>query len=413
MRTLFRFGHWVQLLGIGIVSAANGGAPLATDDFQLVIEPPGTPCVLSCILSQPAARPAYGLSIRYRWDAVPMGGEYPIFVHIRNAAGDLLLQDDHEPPVPTAGWSGRIEYERTLVIPVNAPPGDYDIVAGIWNPRSGSRLPVAPATGATALGPDSCRIGRLRIAPDAPVPPLGSPTLKLDGYRVTFDEDFNARDLSVSAWGPGTRWIAHTPYAGDFGDASFADPEPGFPFVIEHGVLRIEARKTNGKWRSGLLASVDSKGRGFSQKYGYFEMRARFPKGPGTWPAFWLLGVPKLTDRSATGIEIDVVEQYGVHPNALHTTVHLWYPDEKHRADGRAFVIGGMEEDFHRYGVMVQPDFTVFYFDGVELRRISTPEEAKVPLYMLIDLALGGGWPIDQTPSPSCLYVDYVRAYAK
>jgi hypothetical protein len=30
----------------------------------------------------------------------------------------------------------------------------------------------------------------------------------------------------------------------------------------------------------------------------------------------------------------------------------------------------------------------------------------------MVDLALGGGWPIDQTPDPSKLYVDYIRVYA-
>jgi len=29
-----------------------------------------------------------------------------------------------------------------------------------------------------------------------------------------------------------------------------------------------------------------------------------------------------------------------------------------------------------------------------------------------VDLALGGGWPIDGTPNPSYMYVDYVRAYS-
>ena len=51
--------------------------------------------------------------------------------------------------------------------------------------------------------------------------------------------------------------------------------------------------------------------------------------------------------------------------------------------------------------------------DGVEVQRQKTPEEAKVPLYMLVNLAMGGGWPIDQAVSPSYMYVDYVRAYAR
>jgi hypothetical protein len=59
-----------------------------------------------------------------------------------------------------------------------------------------------------------------------PAPATGS--IDLSHYRLTFAEDFN--DLSVSPWGDGhSRWIAHTPWAGDFGDAAFTDPEPGFP----------------------------------------------------------------------------------------------------------------------------------------------------------------------------------------
>jgi beta-glucanase (GH16 family) len=118
-------------------------------------------------------------------------------------------------------------------------------------------------------------------------------------------------------------------------------------------------------------------------------------------------------DKSVTGIEIDVLEQYGVNPNALCTNVHLWYPDGRHWADDKPFLVAGMTDDFHKYGAMVESDFITVYYDGVELRRVRTPEEAEVPLYILVDLALGGGWPIDKTPNPSYMYVDYVRAYSK
>jgi len=50
-------------------------------------------------------------------------------------------------------------------------------------------------------------------------------------------------------------------------------------------------------------------------------------------------------------------------------------------------------------GAMVDPENITFYFDGVELWKVKTPEEAEVPLYVLVNLALGGGWPIDKTPS--------------
>jgi hypothetical protein len=87
----------------------------------------------------------------------------------------------------------------------------------------------------------------------------------LCGLRPTFTEDFN--DLKVSAWKIGDdRWIAHTPWHGDFGDAGFTNPQPDFPFIVNDGMLRIEARKdASGKWHSGLLASVDQWNDGFSQ----------------------------------------------------------------------------------------------------------------------------------------------------
>lgn len=370
---------------------------------------------------EPAScRPGFGTRITYAWDAEPLDSNCNVFVHFVNAAGQMIFQADHEPPVPTSRWSGRVEYGRTVVVPTDALPGRYDIVVGFWNgkpaDRGGGRRPFRVGPRLTALPDDACRVGSLSVALDALLPVLPAPSLKLDEYRVTFDEDFSG-PLSVSAWGPGTRWIAHTPYAGDFGDAAFADPEPGFPFTVKDGILRIEAKKVGGKWRSGLLSSVDPRGAGFSQRFGYFEMRAKFPRGAGTWPAFWLMGVPQLVEprdkKTLTQVEIDVVEQYGVGPNALHSTLHLWGPGDFHWAVGDASIVVGMADTFHTYGVLVEDDFITYYFDRVALRKDQTPREAKVPLYLMIDLALGGGWPVGQTPDPSYLLVDYVRAYAK
>lgn len=71
-----------------------------------------------------------------------------------------------------------------------------------------------------------------------------------------------------------------------------------------------------------------------------------------------------------------------------------------------------MTTGFHTYGALIKTDYVHFYFDGVEQWKTPTPPEAKEPLYVMVDLALGGGWPIDKTPDPSYLYVQYVRVYA-
>ncbi len=416
-------GKWhgsIKGLGLNLgktsVGKDSSQGTLWIDDLSAEVGPTGTPKLLSCVLDPPSCRPAYGTRITYRWEAEPLGKDYTAFVHIVDSKGKIVMQDDHEPPVPTRQWSGKVEYSHTVVAPTEIPEGDYRVMLGLYDRKTNQRASLKTGTGVAPQQGDEYQIGVLKISADAPLPKLPSPSLDLKAYRLTFDEDFNA-PLSISATGPGTRWIAHTPYFGDFGDAGFGNPEKDSPFSVKDGILHIEARKQDGKWRSGLICSVDPKGEGFSQKFGYFEMRAKLPKGLGTWPAFWLMGTPQLKEprdkKTLTQVEIDVLEQYGVGPNALHTTLHLWGPGNFHWARGETHIVGGMTDDFHTYGVSVEDDFLTFYFDGVELRKDPTPKEARVPLYLMVDLALGGGWPIDRTPNPSVMLVDYVRAYAR
>lgn len=238
--------------------------------------------------------------------------------------------------------------------------------------------------------------------------------LSLDNYRMTFNEEFNGNDFSIEQFMK--RWYPHTPWWGDFGDAAFTDPTAGFPFTVENGNLRIEARKDEtGKWRSGLISSIDREGKGFAQLYGYFEMRAKMPPGPGVWPAFWL-NSSMSRDNLDPAVEIDVVEYYGQFPKDIHSTVIIWPKGErKNRAVANIHRVPDMRlsEGFHSYGVSVEPDWIIMYFDGEETWRTPTPPEHKYPLMVLCNLALGSGWPIDKTINPSYMYVDYIRVYEK
>jgi beta-glucanase (GH16 family) len=60
---------------------------------------------------------------------------------------------------------------------------------------------------------------------------------------------------------------------------------------------------------------------------------------------------------------------------------------------------------------MVTKEWITFYLNRHEVFRIKTPKEHRRPLHVLLNLALGSGWPIDRTPDPSFMYVDYVRVY--
>jgi beta-glucanase (GH16 family) len=234
--------------------------------------------------------------------------------------------------------------------------------------------------------------------------------LDLSRYTLTFDEPFD--HLDVSARGPGTRWIAHTPWNGDFGDAAFIDPQSDKPFTINKGMLEIEMRQRGSRWESGLLSSGDQLGRGFLQSGGYFEMRAKLPGGPGVWPAFWLGSNSTI---GAPNPEIDVLEYYGQFPNLYRATTHIWQNGKP--LSGTSYPIevpkASLESAFHTYGVSIDSHEVIFYLDRKEVAREASRAEYLQPMYLMVDLGAGGGWPIAGMHNPSTMYVDYVRAYAE
>jgi len=244
----------------------------------------------------------------------------------------------------------------------------------------------------------------------APLPQC-APTIDLRQYSKTFDEPFDT--LDVSPHGPGTRWTAHTPWNGDFGDATFTDPQPGFPFSVRDGLLTIHMKRdAAGKWRGGLLSSSDSVGRGFMQRTGYFEMRAQLPEGDGVWPAFWLGSIGKKGEPAP---EIDVLEYYGHDPATYVTTTHLW-TDGKSKDQGPDVVNvppHSLSRAMHRFGVSVEADAINVFLDGKSVACFHSGPAYLQPKMLLLNLAAGGGWPIDKMPDDRAMTVDYVRAYVR
>jgi beta-glucanase (GH16 family) len=241
---------------------------------------------------------------------------------------------------------------------------------------------------------------------------------------LSFDEEFNA---PLSLWSeaePDGRW--KTNYA--TGDQSgldsrrlrpaeqqvYVDDSLGVdPFSVENGALTITADRTptdlRGKfwfqpYTSGLLTTEKS----FSQLYGYFEMRARLPYGHGLWPAFWLLP----TD-GAWPQEIDVVEAIGDEgKSVVHVTEHHGEPGEHEKMSFPVFVKN--YTDYNTYAVLWRPDAIFWYINGRQVAETPTPPELHRPMYMLVNLGVGGDWPGDpdaSTSFPAKMQIDWIRAY--
>jgi fibronectin type 3 domain-containing protein len=259
-------------------------------------------------------------------------------------------------------------------------------------------------------------------------------------YALVFSQDYTAMtslsQVGVSSsmtLGTGNVWIAHTPTNSDWFD--FISPNGNYdPFGVGSGYLDIRAQQ-NGSltnnfdgYTSGLLSSVDQSGNGFAQEYGYFECTMWTPGGANTWPAFWLLDQPHVANPSANpySTEIDITESYGNgSPNADTTTWHLWN-GSSNPSNALSTAESGMTSGYHQYGVDIEPSGLTFYFDRQAIWTVpvsSLPSSTMLakPMYLLLDLALGGGtynnvtnngYNYALTPNPSDLKVQYVAVWA-
>ncbi len=239
------------------------------------------------------------------------------------------------------------------------------------------------------------------------------------GYRLTFEDDFSSLSISDTD-GAKARWFTQTIQCCMYDTsnpsmlthmAPFSSPPEERPFtLVPSQGLAIDLRKVHNQWFSGVLATVDRHGHGFAQQYGYFEMKAQFPSGAGTWPAFWLLNQAALTSHRPAA-EIDVVESYMQFPNYINITLHDWSPPGKTVARHLAKV-SDLTHGFHTFAMLWTPEVIKFACDGEILFTTPTPETMHQPFYPVIDLGLGGGWPTDKTPQSSRLLVRYLKVYA-
>jgi hypothetical protein len=94
--------------------------------------------------------------------AAPVPGRYTVFLHLLGPTGAPVAQGDREPwagAYPTDAWlpGAPAADTYTLALPPDLPPGDYQLVVGLYDPLTGARLPLLtdgqPGGDSFALGP--------------------------------------------------------------------------------------------------------------------------------------------------------------------------------------------------------------------------------------------------------------------
>ena len=193
---------------------------------------------------------------------------------------------------------------------------------------------------------------------------------------------------------------------------------------IEEGNLVIEARNDNWNGHKITSASINTYGKK-SILYGRIEVKAKLPTGVGTWPAIWMLGdaINQGTGWPACG-EIDIMENVGYDPDTIHANIHTKaYNHVMGTNKGNRIGTVKPYENYNVYAVEWFEDHMDFFLNDslyFSFKNEGTGNDVwpfDKPHYLIINLAIGGGWGgqkgVDEAIFPQKYYIDYVRVYQR
>lgn len=240
-------------------------------------------------------------------------------------------------------------------------------------------------------------------------------------WQLVFNEDFDA-PLSPDKWTSCYWWDNDGCTNLGNSELQWYRPEN---VIVSDGQLILRAKQESVTGHEGRIYDYTSgmvtSGRHYSERtgtdrfattYGYFEIRAKVPAGKGLWSAFWL-----LPSSQKSKPEIDVMEVLGHATDVLEMHAHYLDADGASQNPGSEVRVPDMSKEFHTFGLDWRRDAIVWYFNGEEKWRYSVAEHiSKEPMYILLNLAVGGEWPGSPEAStrfPADYIIDYVRVWKR
>ncbi len=256
-----------------------------------------------------------------------------------------------------------------------------------------------------------------------------------DTWRLVWRDEFDDETLDT------TKWSANVWPPRKVNDEDQAYTSRPKNLRIENGMLVIEAHKEGFDGASYTSGRVHTAGKG-DFLYGRIEVRAKLPRGQGTWPAIWML--PSDPYRYSTTCEdgedwqgsatcdawpnsgeIDIMEHVGYQMGHVHGTVHneayYWLKWEQRK--GR-ILLDDVHETFHVYALEWSPERIDVFAD--DTRYFSYVNEGTGwnawpydhPFHLVLNIAVGGAWgraggPIDDSVFPQRMFIDYVRVFSR
>lgn len=229
-----------------------------------------------------------------------------------------------------------------------------------------------------------------------------------DQWAMMFNDEFDSSALDRSKWHTCYFWATDRGIDGcKITDNNELEWYQADDVLVGNGMARLRAqqRAMNGyQYTSGMISTHDK----FTFLYGYAEARLRVPAGQGLWPAFWTMTQDRIWPP-----EIDVLEVVGHTPDISYFAMHYGVEGVNHGRSTSYWKGPDFSADFHTFAINWQPNLIVWYVDGVERFRVTANVPDK-PMYLILNLAVGGRWPgapDSTTRFPATFDVDYVRVW--
>jgi beta-glucanase (GH16 family) len=193
---------------------------------------------------------------------------------------------------------------------------------------------------------------------------------------------------------------------------------------VQDGKLHIVAKRETynayGVTLDYTSARLNSK---FSFTYGRVDVRAKLPRGVGTWPAIWMLGLshgnhwnPFVKPWPDCG-EIDIIEHWGIDSGRVQSALHNLSSNGATVNKG-AYPLPTVSDSFHVYSLNWSPNEMAFMVDDEVFYVYNPPVKNAAtwpyddPQFMILNVAMGSAWhTIDPNFQQSKMEVDYVRVY--
>jgi beta-glucanase (GH16 family) len=241
---------------------------------------------------------------------------------------------------------------------------------------------------------------------------------QLPGYELVWQDEFDEDGLpDPDRWGYDV---------GDHGwgnnelqDYMRDDPQSA---RVEDGQLIITAYAVpNEEPTAYRSARIKTKNKG-DWRYARVDVRARLPRGRGTWPAIWMLPTDWVYGGWPRSGEIDIMEHVGYDQNVVHGTVHTEaFNHTMGTQRGSQVTIPGASTEFNVYSIEWSDRWIDFSVNGSRYYtfRNTGNGPAEWPFdqrfHLIMNIAVGGNWGgaqgVDPTVFPQEMRVDYVRVY--